>query len=57
VREHRLGGVDASQRAAVRASAEVLEGLGPERGGIRVEPEDDTTAALVDERRKPVGEM
>jgi hypothetical protein len=57
VREHRLGGIDASQRAAVRASAEVLEGLGPERGGIRVEPEDDTTAALVDERRKPVGEM
>jgi hypothetical protein len=35
----------------------MLERLGPERAGIRVEAEDDTTAALLDERRKPVGEM
>jgi hypothetical protein len=29
----------------------------PERGRIRIEPQDEATAALLDERREPVGEM
>ena len=40
-----------------RAARDARHGLGPQRGRVGVKPEHDTTAALFNERRKPVGEM
>ena len=54
---HRLRGARARQVRRVRASADARERLRPQRCRVGVEPEHDTTAALLHERRQPVGEM
>jgi hypothetical protein len=52
-----LGRVGAGEAPPGGSTAEPLKRLRPERGGIRVEPEHDTTAALLYERREPVAEV
>ena len=46
-----------ARRAAPGSPPDPRHGLRPQRCRVGVEPEHDTTAALLNERRKPVGEM
>ena len=46
-----------ARRAAPGSPADPLHGLWPQCCRVGVEPEYDATAALLNERRKPVGEM
>ena len=54
---HRLGGQDPSEVRLGGPPSQALDRSRPQGGGIGIESEHDTTAALVDERRKPVGEV
>ena len=54
---HGLRRQDAGQVRSVGPAADARDGLGPQRCRIGIEPEDDTTAALLHKRREPVCKM
>ena len=57
VLDHGLRGASAGQPWVVVDSSEPLQRNRPQRRRIGIEPEHDAAAALLYERRKPVGEM
>jgi hypothetical protein len=53
----RLGRAHAAEAPVPAQSLDALYCLRPERSRVGIEPEYDATAALLNERRKPVTEM